>query len=72
MAKAKKAPTFDDTIAAAIELVSEFRDELHAETSRMVQERGDNPESFDPAKHSHLHRIRIASDNFLSALSGVW
>jgi hypothetical protein len=68
----KKEPTFDHYIAAAIQLVAEFRDELQTETARIMQEKADKPEKFDPARHAFLHRMRVASDNFLSALSGNW
>ena len=28
--------------------------------------------SLDPEKHAHLHRMRVASDNFLAALAGQY
>jgi hypothetical protein len=62
---------FDDDIATAIFVISEFRDLLHTETARMMQAKIDKPDGFDPQRHAHLHRIRIAADAFLSALSGV-
>ena len=68
----KKKATFDDYIKAAMQLVAEFRDELHTETARMMQAKADKPHEFDPAKHAHLHRIRVSSDAFLSALSGQY
>jgi hypothetical protein len=60
---------FEHYIEAAIQLVEEFRDERHTETSRMMHEKADKPQDFDPTHHAHLHRMRIASDNFLAALS---
>jgi hypothetical protein len=75
MAKKKPATEevetkFEHYVEACIEIVAEFRDLLAAETSRIMLAKADKPESFDPAKHSHLHRMRLASDGFLSALSG--
>jgi hypothetical protein len=69
MAKAKKEPDFEDYIAACMEIVQEFRDVLGVETARMMQEKANRPQEFDPQKHAHLHRIRVAGDHFLSALS---
>ena len=63
---------FGHYIEAATQLVEEFRDELHTETSRIMQAKADKPQDFDPTHHAHLHRMRIASDNFLSALAGQY
>jgi hypothetical protein len=79
MKKSKKV-NFDHYIAAAIQLVEEFRDELHVETARLTQAKIDISNNgcsielpqahYDPGRHAFLHRLRIASDNFLSVLSG--
>jgi hypothetical protein len=68
----KKAANFDDDIATATFVVTTFRDLLHAETARMMQEKADKPEGFDPQRHGYLHRLRVSADNFLSALSGQY
>jgi hypothetical protein len=64
--------TFDDDIATAVFVIGEFRDLLHAETAKIMQDKIDKPEGFDPARHAHLHRMRVAADNFLGALSGQY
>jgi hypothetical protein len=67
---ADKQPTFDDDIATASYVITEFRNLLAAEISKLEQERNARSESFSPQHHAHLCRMRIASDTFLATLSG--
>jgi hypothetical protein len=85
MKKSKAKPAmdeanFEDDIATMIYTTSVFRDLLSDETSRLQQAKIDISNNgcsielpqahYDPQKHAHLHRLKLASDNFLSALSG--
>jgi hypothetical protein len=67
-----EAPNFDDDINTAIHVVTIFRDLLSDETARIDKARRDKPAEFDPAKHAHLHRLRVAADSFISALNGAY
>jgi hypothetical protein len=78
--KAKPAPepvaatpvTFDKYIVACKDVAEEFRDALADETARMMREKSDKPNAFDPQHFAHLHRLRVAADSFLAALGGVY
>jgi hypothetical protein len=78
-AKAKKSameevePTFDNDIATMIFATETFRDLLREEASRMTRAKIEHnqhgasltmPEaSYDPQRHAHLHRMRMAADS---------
>jgi hypothetical protein len=67
-----EVPNLDDDVNTAIHVVTLFRDLLSDETARIDQERRDKPAEFDAARHAYLHRLRVASDNFIAALSGQY
>jgi hypothetical protein len=63
---------FADDIDTVTMVVREFRDLLLDETFRMMKAKIEKSEGFDPQRHGHLHRIQVAADNFLNALSGQY
>jgi hypothetical protein len=73
-------PTLGHYVQATGEIVEEFRQYLNKETDRMTRvtsrqlgrdyEFGEAKAQLDPEMHAHLHRLKIAADNFLNALMG--
>jgi hypothetical protein len=83
--RSKKADTanFNDDIDTMIVTTEIFRDLLSAETARLQQAKIEHsglhaakltmPEmATDPEHYARLHRMRMAADHFLSALSGQY
>jgi hypothetical protein len=67
-------------VQAIGEMAEEFRGYLATETDRLTRvtsrqlgrnyEFGSALAQLDPAMHAHLHRLKLAADNFLNALMG--
>jgi hypothetical protein len=74
-------PHFGHYIQAMGEVTEEFQEYLATEIDRMTRvttrqlgrdyDFGQTPAALlDPELHAHLHRLRLATDNFLNALMG--
>jgi hypothetical protein len=73
-------PNLGHWVQAMGETVEEFREYLNRETDRLTRvksrqlgqnyEFGEAKAQLDPEMHAHLHRLKIAADNFLNALMG--
>jgi hypothetical protein len=64
---------FEHYVTATREIVEEFRNVLAAHTAKMRQEaiaRGGQTGPDHIKEAAELHRLRLASDNFLNALAG--
>jgi hypothetical protein len=76
----KNQPTLAHYVQATGEIVEEFRQYLNEETDRLTRvtsrqlgrdyEFGEAKAQLDPGHHAHLHRLRLAADNFLNVLAG--
>jgi hypothetical protein len=71
---------FEHYVTATREIVESFRNELAEHTAELTRAKIGNisvgasvelpAASHDPQRHAELHRIRVACDSFLNALSG--
>jgi hypothetical protein len=78
--KQKNQPELRHYIQAAGEVIEEFRQYLVEETDRQTRVRskqlgrdyqfGEALAQLDPAMHAHLHKLRMAADNFMNVLMG--